>query len=37
MKGLFLAVLLMVIGAQAQAESKGHSTDSGIKTIRDYK
>lgn len=37
MKGLLLAVLMMVIGAQAQAESKSHSNDSGTKATRDYK
>lgn len=37
MKGLFLAVVLMVFGAQAHAESKSHSTDHGPKVIRDYK
>ncbi len=37
MKGFILAVVLMVVGAQAHAESKSHSTDHENKVIRDYK
>ena len=37
MKGLILAVVLMVVGAQAKAESKSNSGDNGIKLVRDYK
>lgn len=37
MKNLMLAVVLMVIGGQAHAESKSHSGDHGPKVIREYK
>lgn len=37
MKSLILAVVLMVIGSQAQAETKSHSEDLEPKCIREYK
>ncbi len=37
MKSLMLAVVLMVVGAQAQAESKSNSGDLEPKCIREYK
>lgn len=37
MKGLILAAILMVVGAQAYAESKSHSLNDGTKAIREYK
>lgn len=37
MKSLMLGVVLMVIGAQAHAESKSHSVDHEPKCIREYK
>lgn len=37
MKGLFFAVVLMVVGAQSHADSRNHSSDLGPKVIREYK
>lgn len=37
MKSLFLAVVMMVIGAEVHAESKSHSDEIKTKMVRDYK